>query len=129
MFQMNTIFVQFNSFHIFDVLKFILHHSHLSLNLLILSHYYYNFYCEEASIKRPVVTRGYWPQWGRWTYFQKPSVSWSLSQKSTVSNQSCMWPSHDRGVFSTKPVISLLVSAFIFGRTTSCLSLRWSLWS
>ena len=75
------------------------------------------------------VTRGCLLQGGRRTFFLKLSVSKSLPHNSNVSNKPCVWPIYEKGVFSTKPVISLLESACFFGRTTRCLCLRWSLWS
>ena len=45
-FKMNTIFVRFDSFHIFNALTFILHHWHQLFSFSILSHSYYNFYFE-----------------------------------------------------------------------------------
>ena len=62
LFQMNKVFVLFDLFHIFDVLTFILHHPHIPVKILILSHSYYMFYREEASIERPVIMRDYLPQ-------------------------------------------------------------------
>ena len=126
---MNTMFVRFNSFHIFDALKFILHHSHLLFNFLVLSHSYYNFYCEKSSTKRLVVPSFCWPQWGRQTYSWKYSVLLSLSHNSTVANQYFVWTIRKHDLFSTFPVISLLVSAFSFVHMTRCLYLSWSLWS
>ena len=121
--------VRFDSFHIFDALIFILHHSHLLFSFSILSHSYYKFYCGDSSIERPAFTRGCWLQWGRRTYFRKLSVSRSLGHNSTVANQSWIWPSREHGIFSTHTEISLLGGAFSFIRTNMCLCLKWSLLS
>ena len=47
------------------------------------------------------VIRSCWSKWGRKTYFCKLLVSLSLSQNITVNNQSRVWTSRERGIFST----------------------------
>ena len=77
--------------------------------------------------KTGFITRICWLQWGRQTEFRKSSVSWSPSHNITGTSQSRVWASCERGVFSTKILISLLGTASCFGWTTRCIYLIWSL--
>ena len=51
-------FVQFDSFHIFDAIVFMLHHSRLLIWFSILSHPFYYFYLGKSNIEIPYLSLG-----------------------------------------------------------------------
>ena len=74
------------------------------------------------------VSTSYWTLWGRRTYLHKSLISHLLHQKITVSSQSSMWDSNERGIFGTKILISQSGSDCWSPTMIRCLLLIWSLW-
>ena len=70
----------------------------------------------------------YYSTVARKTYFRKSFTSPSLNHNSTAPSHSSMWDICAHGIFSTKLLLSLSVTAACFVFTTRCFSLRCSLW-
>ena len=74
-------------------------------------------------------TKSCWLQCRRRNYFQKLSVSQSLSHNITLFNQSWVWSSRKYGVFINNLVILLSETTLCFCCMSGCFSLIWNLQS